>query len=139
MSIHTSHPADRPAQDARLVRALRARRPGAVGRVYDVHGAELIEYAEELLGDHDRAVAAVRSVLLSLRAADEVPPPGELRGRLRERVRNECQGPVLRIRLQVVLIGIVLGAVLAAGVPAALDARERAAGARAPVTRISSY
>ncbi|OLT10114.1 hypothetical protein BJF79_05210 [Actinomadura sp. CNU-125] len=124
------------------MRSLRARRPGAVGRVYDVHGAELIEYAEELLGDRDRAVAAVRSVLLSLRAADaggDVPPPGELRDWLRGLVRNECQGPVLRIRLQVVLIGIILGAVLAAGVLAALDARERAGQARAPATRISSY
>ncbi|QFG20713.1 hypothetical protein [Actinomadura sp. WMMB 499] len=134
MSIHTSH----PAEDVRLVRALRARRPGAVGRVYDVHGPDLIEYAEELLGDHDRAVAAVRSALLSLRAGTEVPPPAELRDWLRRLVRNECQAPVLRIRLQVVLIGIVLGAVLAAGVLAALDARERAEPP-APATRISSY
>ncbi|MFD0899950.1 hypothetical protein [Actinomadura sediminis] len=135
MSMHTSH----PVEDARLVRALRARRPGAVGRVYDLHGPELIAYAEELLGDHERAVLAVRSVLLALRDAAEVPPPGALRGWLRERVRDECQGLVLRIRLQVIVIGIVLGAVLAAGVLAALDARERAPAAPAPATRISSY
>ncbi|MFV2215560.1 hypothetical protein ACFHW2_35655 [Actinomadura sp. LOL_016] len=134
MSLHTSH----PAEDARLVRALRARRPGAVGRVYDVHGPELIEYAEELLGDHDRAVAAVRSALLSLRAGAGVPPPAELPAWLRGLVRDECQRPVLRIRLQVIVIGIVLGAVLAAGVLAALDVRERAE-VRAPATRISSY
>ncbi|WP_433462701.1 hypothetical protein [Spirillospora sp. CA-128828] len=77
-------------EDFRLVEALQAQRPGAVGLVYNVYGAELAEYAQELLGDHERAVEAVQEALLSLRDADALDA-GTFRDRLYELVRDRCR------------------------------------------------
>ncbi|WP_067824253.1 hypothetical protein [Actinomadura kijaniata] len=86
-----SHP-----EDARLVDALRARRPEAVGQVYNVHGPPLIGYADALLGDRDAAVEAVRAALLRAGAAPRaVPEAGELREWLHDLVRRESLERVL--------------------------------------------
>ena len=77
-------------EDFRLVEALQAQRPGAVGHVYNVYGPELVDYAEGLLGDRGRAVEAVREALLALRDAD-VPDAGTFRDWLYELVRDQCR------------------------------------------------
>ncbi|MFB4308930.1 hypothetical protein [Actinomadura sp. GTD37] len=77
-------------EDFRLVEALQAQRPGAVGHVYNVYGPELVAYAEELLGDRERAVEAVRDALLGL-PKTRVPDAGTFRDRLYELVRDRCR------------------------------------------------
>jgi hypothetical protein len=77
--------------DEWLIDALRERRPGAVGYVYNVHGPALIEYAKVLLGDHDLAVTTVRATLVACRAdSDALPDPDRFRDWLHGRVRDEC-------------------------------------------------
>jgi hypothetical protein len=56
-----------PHGDEWLVTALRERRPGAAGYIYNVHGPALIGYANLLLGDHDLAVETVRATLVACR------------------------------------------------------------------------
>jgi hypothetical protein len=109
-------------EDFRLVEGLRRQRPGAVGHVYNVYGPELVEYAEGLLGDHGRAVAAVRAALLALRRAEgpDVPDAGTFRDWLYEVVRDECRRPE-RGRRRIAVIGAAAAAVLAAGVVAAFE------------------
>ncbi|TDD68295.1 hypothetical protein E1293_37065 [Actinomadura darangshiensis] len=100
--------------DFRLVEALRAQRPGAVGHVYNVYGPELVEYAEGLLGDRERAVGAVREALLALRDAD-VPDAGTFRDRLHELVRDRCRAAPVRRRGRLVVIGGAAAAVALTG------------------------
>ncbi|MBO2462300.1 hypothetical protein [Actinomadura violacea] len=108
-------------EDFRLVEGLRAQRPGAVGHVYNVYGPELVEYAEGLLGEHDRAVQAVRSALLALRAKGaDVPDAGTFRDWLYEVVRDECRRPV-RGRRRIVVMGAAAAAVLTAGLVVAFE------------------
>ncbi|MFD0855044.1 hypothetical protein ACFQ07_22575, partial [Actinomadura adrarensis] len=72
--------------------ALREKRPGAVGYVYNVHGPALIEHANALLGDHDQAVATVRRALVAAREdPDAVPGPDTFRAWLFDLVRTECE------------------------------------------------
>ncbi|WP_433473082.1 hypothetical protein ACQPZP_30035 [Spirillospora sp. CA-142024] len=99
-------------EDFRLVEALQAQQPGAVGLVYNVYGAELAEYARELLGDHERAVEAVQEALLSLRDADALEA-GTFRDRLYELVRDRCRTAPPRGRL--VVIGGAAAAVALTG------------------------
>ncbi|MGI5327639.1 hypothetical protein [Actinomadura nitritigenes] len=108
-------------EDFRLVEGLRRQRPGAVGHVYNVYGPELVEYAEGLLGDHGRAVRAVRAALLGLRSGGvDVPDAGTFRDWLYEVVRDECRRPE-RGRRRIAVIGAAAAAVLAAGVVAAFE------------------
>ncbi|TDC74168.1 hypothetical protein [Actinomadura sp. 7K507] len=97
-------------EDFRLAQALEARRPDAVGRVY---GPELIGYAEELLGDHDRAVEVVREAVRAL--PDDVSDAETVRDRLYELVDDECREPPVRLNRWLVAAGIAAGAVLTAG------------------------
>ncbi|MFI0357162.1 hypothetical protein [Actinomadura sp. 9N407] len=72
---------------------LRARRPGAVGHVYNVYGPHLFEYADVLLGDRELAVECVRAALTT--GSDDpgaVPGPDRFRGWLYALVRDECLG-----------------------------------------------
>ncbi|MFB4295710.1 hypothetical protein [Actinomadura sp. NTSP31] len=109
-------------EDFRLVEGLRGQRPGAVGHVYNVYGPELVEYAEGLLGDHGRAVEAVRSALLALRVKGvEVPDAGTFRDWLYELVRDECRAPARRGRRRIVVIGAAAAVVLVAGIAAVLE------------------
>ncbi|TDC44221.1 hypothetical protein E1281_34310 [Actinomadura sp. KC345] len=110
-------------EEFRLAQALEARRPDAVGRVYNVYGPELIEYAEELLGDRDRAVEAVRSALLALR--DEGADPETFRDRLYELVDDECREPPVRLNRWLVATGIAAGAVLTTGMLALFESTDR--------------
>ncbi|MFA1538776.1 hypothetical protein [Actinomadura monticuli] len=101
-------------EDFRLVEALQAQRPGAVGHVYNVYGPELVEYADGLLGDRERAVGAVREALLTLRNA-EVPDAGTFRDWLYELVRDQCGTPPPRKRGRLVAIGGAAAAVALTG------------------------
>ncbi|MEU5993646.1 hypothetical protein ABZ806_32145 [Spirillospora sp. NPDC047418] len=103
-------------EDFRLVEALMAQRPGAVGHVYNVYGPELVEYAEGLLGGHERAVEAVREALLALRDAD-VPDAGTFRDWLYELVRDQCRATPAwkRGRGRLVVIGGAAAAVALTG------------------------
>lgn len=101
-------------EDFRLVEALQAQRPGAVGHVYNVYGPELVEYAEGLIGEHQRAVEAVREALLALRDAD-VPDAGTFRDWLYELVRDQCRGTPARKRGRLVVIGGAAAAVALTG------------------------
>lgn len=128
-----SHSAPPLNEDFRLVETLQAQRPGAVGHVYNVYGPELVEYAEGLLGDHERAVAAVRTALLALRDA-EVPDAGAFRDWLYESVRDHCRpASAPRRRRAVVAAGVAAGVVaLTAGMLAlfeSTDGRRTPAGA----------
>jgi DNA-directed RNA polymerase specialized sigma24 family protein len=108
-------------EDFRLVEGLRGQRPGAVGHVYNVYGPELVEYAEGLLGDHGRAVQAVRAALLALRdKGADVPDAGTFRDWLYEVVRDECRRPA-RGRRRIAVIGAATAAVLAAGLVVAFE------------------
>lgn len=112
-------------EDFRLVEALQAQRPGAVGHVYNVYGPELVEYAEGLLGDHARAVETVREALLSLRDAD-VPDAGTFRDRLYELVRDRCRAVPARRRVRLVVIGGAAAAVaLTGGMLVLFDSTDR--------------
>ncbi|NVI88368.1 hypothetical protein [Actinomadura sp. BRA 177] len=101
-------------EDFRLVEALQAQRPGAVGHVYNVYGPELVEYAEGLLGEHERAVEAVREALLALRDA-EVPDAGTFRDWLYELVHDQCRSAPVRKRGRLVVIGGAAAAVALTG------------------------
>ncbi|NKZ04361.1 hypothetical protein [Actinomadura latina] len=101
-------------EDFRLVEALQAQRPGAVGHVYNVYGPELVEYAEGLLGERGRAVGAVREALLALQDA-EVPDAGTFRDWLYELVRDQCRATPARKRGRLVLIGGAAAAVALTG------------------------
>ena len=125
--------------------ALRSQRPGAVGHVYNVYGPELVEYAETLLGEHDRALDAVREALLALR--DEgaaVPDAGTFRDWLFEFVHDHCQGPPAKGRRRAVSIGLATGVVLTAGMLALFEATGGAdrpappVAATTPATRTAS-
>ncbi|MFD0688788.1 hypothetical protein [Actinomadura fibrosa] len=119
MPTHTAPPLN---EDFRLVEELRAQRPGAVGHVYNVYGPELVTYAEGLTGEHERAVEAVRTGLLSLRArAEDVPDAGTFRDWLFEVVRDECRVPSARGRWRVALAGVAGAAVLTAGMLALFE------------------
>ncbi|KAB2361783.1 RNA polymerase sigma factor [Actinomadura montaniterrae] len=108
-------------EDFRLVEGLRGQRPGAVGHVYNVYGPELVEYAEGLLGDHGRAVQAVRAALLALRAKGaDVPDAGTFRDWLYDVVRDECRRPA-RGRRRIAVIGAAAAAVLTAGLVVAFE------------------
>ncbi|QXJ23800.1 hypothetical protein AGRA3207_005005 [Actinomadura graeca] len=110
MPRHNASPSD---DDVRLVEALRAGRPGAGGHVQSVYGPELTEYAEVLLGDHDRAVAAVRSALLILRDRPELAPsPETFRDRLYMLVRYQCRKAQRRGRGRLVIAGAAAGIAL---------------------------
>jgi DNA-directed RNA polymerase specialized sigma24 family protein len=112
-------------EDFRLVEALQAQRPGAVGHVYNVYGPELVEYAEALLGDHARAVEAVREALLTLRDA-EVPDVGTFRDWLYELVRDRCKAAPARRRGPLVMIGGAAAAVaLTGGMLALFESTDR--------------
>ena len=97
-------------EEFRLAQALEARRPDAVGRVYNAYGPELIEYAEGLLGDRDRAVEAVREALQGL--PGDAPDAETLRDRLYELVDDECREPPVRLNRWLVAAGVAAGAVL---------------------------
>jgi DNA-directed RNA polymerase specialized sigma24 family protein len=108
-------------EDFRLVEGLRRQRPGAVGHVYNVYGPELVEYAEGLLGDHGRAVQAVRAALLPLQdKGADVPDAGTFRDWLYEVVRDECRRPA-RGRKRIAVVGAAAAAVLTAGLVAAFE------------------
>lgn len=99
-----------------MVEALRARRPGAGGHVYSVYGPELTEYAEVLLGDRDRAEAAVRAALIMLRDRPGlVPSPEAFQDWLYGLVRHQCREAEGRGRRRLVVVGVATGVALAAG------------------------
>ncbi|MFI0487185.1 hypothetical protein [Actinomadura sp. 9N215] len=103
------HSAPASSEDVRMVEALRDQRPGVGGHVYSVYGPELVEYAEVLLGDHDRAVAAVRSAVLMLRDRPElVPSPEALQDWLYGLVRHQCREAEGRGRRRLVVAGVAL-------------------------------
>ncbi|MFI0371232.1 hypothetical protein ACH35V_25495 [Actinomadura sp. 1N219] len=110
------HSAQTPSEDVRIVEALRDRRPGVGGQIYSVYGPELVEYAEVLLGDHDRAVEAVRSAVLMLRDGPElVPPPEALQEWLYGLVRHQCREAQGRGRRRMVIAGVGAGVALTVG------------------------
>ncbi|XRQ13555.1 hypothetical protein ACN3XK_22525 [Actinomadura welshii] len=121
MPSHTAPPVN---EDFRLAIALEAQRPDADGRVQDVYGAELVAYAEELLGDRDRAVRAVRDALAAL--PDEDADAAALQDRLYELVREECGGarPV-RLHRWLVAAGVAAGVVLTAGMLVLFESTDR--------------
>ncbi|WP_030166463.1 RNA polymerase sigma factor [Spirillospora albida] len=110
-------------EDFRLVEALRERRPGAVGQVYNVYAPELIRYAEELVGDPEAAVERVQAALVGVaERPEDVPDDGVFRDWLYERVRDEGRGPApMRVRGRLVVAGIMAGAALTAGVLVLFD------------------
>lgn len=108
-------------EDFRLVEALQAQRPGAVGHVYNVYGPELVTYAEGLLGDHERAVEAVREALVGLRGTD-VPDAGAFRDWLYEAVRDRCRSGPRRKRGLVVIGGAAAAVALTGGMLALFEA-----------------
>ncbi|QKW37560.1 hypothetical protein HUT06_29075 [Actinomadura sp. NAK00032] len=110
-------------EDFRLVEALQAQRPGAVGHVYNVYGPELIRYAEGLLGDQERAVEAVREALVGLRGTD-VPDAGAFRDWLYELVRDRCRSAPRRKRGLVVIGGAAAAVALTGGMLALFDSAE---------------
>ncbi|MCP9949091.1 hypothetical protein [Actinomadura madurae] len=111
-------------EDFRLVEALQKHRPGAVGQVYNVYGPELVEYAEDLLGDRARAVEAVREALLALPDAD-VPDAGTFRDRLYELVRDRCRAEPRRGWL-VVIGGAAASVALTGSLLVLFESTERA-------------
>lgn len=128
-----SHPAPPLNEDFRLVEALQAQRPGAVGHVYNVYGPELAEYAEGLLGDRDRAVEAVRSALLALRdGGGPALDAGTFRDRLYalvrehcgEHCRDHCRERPARARWPVAVIGAAAAAALTAGMLALFESTD---------------
>ncbi|MEU8800876.1 hypothetical protein [Spirillospora sp. NPDC048819] len=132
MPIRTGPPLN---EDFRLAVALEARRPDAVGQVYNVYGPELVEYAAGLLGDHDAAVEAVRAALSGL--PDEGADAGTFRDRLYELVRDECREPPVRLHRWLVVIGVAAGVVLTAGMLVlfeSTDGDEASPPAAPPVT-----
>ncbi|TDD34795.1 hypothetical protein E1287_15815 [Actinomadura sp. KC06] len=111
------HSAPTPSEDVRMVEALRDRRPGVGGQIYSVYGPELVEYAEVLLGDHDRAVEAVRSAVLMLQDGPElVPPPEALQDWLYGLVRHQCREAQGRGRRRMMVAGVAAGVALTVGV-----------------------
>ncbi|URN05376.1 hypothetical protein LUW74_20020 [Actinomadura madurae] len=111
-------------EDFRLVEALQKHRPGAVGQVCNVYGPELVEYAEDLLGDRARAVEAVREALLALPDAD-VPDAGTFRDRLYELVRDRCRAEPRRGWL-VVIGGAAASVALTGSLLVLFESTERA-------------
>lgn len=110
-------------EDFRLVEALQAQRPGAVGHVYNVYGPELVEYAEGLIGEHRRAVEAVREALLALRDAD-VPDAGTFRDWLYELVRDQCRERPARERGRLVIGGAAAAVALTGGMLVLFESTE---------------
>ncbi|WP_157430448.1 hypothetical protein [Actinomadura macra] len=87
-----------------------------------MYGPELTQYAEILLGDHDRAVAAVRSTLLMLRDRPElISTPEMFRDRLYLLVRHQCRKVQRRGHRRLVIAGLVTGAAFTAGLLVLLD------------------
>ncbi|WP_165950356.1 hypothetical protein [Actinomadura sp. GC306] len=123
-----SHSAPPLNEDLQLAMALEAQRPDLPGRV-----TGLVEYAEELLGDHERAVEAVRAVF------EELPDGNEraLRDRLDELLDElpddeDAEAPV-RLHRWLVVAGIAAGAVLTAGMFVAFESTDRDGAAPAPL------
>ncbi|TDE17853.1 hypothetical protein [Actinomadura sp. 6K520] len=110
-------------EDLQLAMALEAPRPVEAGRV-----TGLVEYAEELLGDHDRAVEAVRAALKAQPDGDEET----LRDRLDELARDERPEPPVRLHRWLVAAGVAAGIVLTAGMLALFESTDRDGAAPAP-------
>jgi DNA-directed RNA polymerase specialized sigma24 family protein len=80
----------------RIVSALRAREPDALGELFDAHGEELFHYCWLMAHSRDAALVAVRDAMIVAQAhIERLRDPGQLRPWLYALARVECRRHML--------------------------------------------